>query len=158
MKSPSVARVLERGSVIIMLYTSPITNLVAVSSTMLLLSEEPLMKRCMSTGGAVLLFKPLPTVVAESTYQSVIKALGLSDKSPKDRIKSLLSVPADELWQKLPPGAPLTPVADGDTVPGIPTFVNVANPDSEPGFAIPGRKWCAGLMIGESQLDVREQR
>lgn len=153
-----MVRALEHVSLADVYCNSLVSNSTAVSSTMLLLSEEPLMKRCMSTGGAVLLFKPLPSVVAESTYQGVIKALGLSDKSPEDRIKSLLTVPADELWQKLPPGSPLTPVADGDTVPGIPNFVNVANPDTEPGFSIPGRKWCAGLMIGESQFDVRERR
>ncbi|KAF2467467.1 carboxylesteras-like protein [Lindgomyces ingoldianus] len=126
----------------------------ALSSTMLLLSKEPLMKRCMSTGGAVLLFKPIPLTAAESAYQSVIQAFELADKSPEDRINALLTIPVDELWQKVPRTIPLIPVIDGDTVPGEPNFVTVASQDDDPNFPIPGRKWCASLMIGESQLDA----
>ena len=112
------------------------------------------MKRCLSTGGAVLLFKPIPPVVTESAYESVIKAFGLADKSPEDRIKSLLSIPADELWQKVLMGVPLLPSVDGDTVPGVPNFDIVTSEDDHPDFPLPGRKWCAAFMIGESKLDV----
>ncbi|KAF2270515.1 alpha/beta-hydrolase [Lojkania enalia] len=125
-----------------------------LSASMLLISEEPLMKRCLSTGGAVLLFKPIPLVVAETAYQSVIQAFGLADKSPEERIKSLMTLPIDELWQKVPMGVPLLPVTDGETVIGDPNFVNVASQDDDPTFLIPGRKWCAAFMIGESKLDV----
>ena len=102
----------------------------------------------------MLLFKPIPAAVAEASYQSVIQAFGLANKSPEDRIKSLLTIPADELWQKVPLGVPLLPSVDGDIVPGEPTFVTVASQHDDPAFPIPGRKWCAALMIGESQLDV----
>ncbi|KAF2791847.1 para-nitrobenzyl esterase [Melanomma pulvis-pyrius CBS 109.77] len=125
-----------------------------LSVTMFLLSKEPLMKRCLSTGGAVLLFKPIPAAAAEASYAKVIEAFGLADKSPEDRIKSLLTLPVDDLWQKVPMGAPLLPSIDGDTVPGEPNFVTVASQEDDPAFAIPGRKWCAALMIGESQLDA----
>jgi hypothetical protein len=121
---------------------------------MLLCSEEPYMKRCLSTGGAVLLFKPIPAEVTESSYQAVIKALGLTDKSPEDRINALLSIPADELWQKVPLGTPIIPSIDGETVPGAPGFASVQSQSDDPRFPMPGRKWCAALMIGESKLDV----
>ncbi|KAF1830650.1 alpha/beta-hydrolase [Decorospora gaudefroyi] len=122
--------------------------------TMFLCSKEPLMKRCLSTGGAVLLFKPIPEVVAESAYQKVIEAFGLAEKSPEDRIEALLSIPADDLWQKVPTGAPLLPSIDGDTVPGAPDFLTVSSQEDNPVFMMPGRKWCKALMIGESKLDA----
>jgi hypothetical protein len=121
---------------------------------MLLCSEEPLMKRCLSTGGAVLLFSPIPPEVTEHAYQTVVKAFGLADKSPEDRIKALLSLPADELWQKVPMGTPLLPAVDGETVPGIPSFETVTSQSIHPDFPMPGKKWCAAVMIGDSQLDV----
>lgn len=121
---------------------------------MFLLSKDPLMKRCLSTGGAVLLFKPIPEAVAESAYENVLRAFGLADKSPKERIEGLLSIPINDLWQKVPLGTPLLPSLDGDTVPGEPSFLTVSSPQDDPAFLIPGRKWCAGLMIGESKLDV----
>lgn len=125
-----------------------------VAVTMFLTSEQPLMKRCLSTGGAVLLFKPIPLEVAESAYQSIIQALGLADKSPEDRIKALLTIPADDLWQKVPMGTPLIPSIDGETVPGAPGFSIVSSQHHDSAFPLPGRKWCSALMIGESKLDV----
>ena len=112
------------------------------------------MKRCLSTGGATLLFKPIPVAVAESAYQKVIEAFGLTDKSPEDRIQALLSLPIDDLWQKVPLGTPLLPTIDGDTVPGTPDFLTVSSQEENEAFLMPGRKWCSALMIGESQLDV----
>lgn len=121
---------------------------------MFLLSKEPLMKRCLSTGGAVLLFKPIPEGAAEAAYQKVIEAFGLAEKSPEERIKALLTIPADDLWQKVPLGTPLLPSIDGETVPGEPSFLTVSSQADDPTFLIPGRKWCSALMIGESKLDV----
>ncbi|RAR15774.1 para-nitrobenzyl esterase [Stemphylium lycopersici] len=124
------------------------------SAMMFLGSKEPLMKRCLSTGGAVLLFKPIPDFLAESSYQKVIEAFGLSDMSPEDRVKALLSIPIDDLWQKVPHTAMMLPVVDGDTVPGSPDFSIVSSKDDNADFLMPGRKWCKALMIGESKLDA----
>jgi hypothetical protein len=121
---------------------------------MFLCSKEPLMKRCLSTGGAVLLFKPIPEFVAESAYQKVIEAFGLADKSPEERVEALLSIPADDMWQKVPPGTLLLPSVDGDTISGSPDFVTVSSKEDSSVFMMPGRKWCKALMIGESKLDV----
>jgi len=112
------------------------------------------MKRCLSTGGAVLLFAPFPLEVAEASYQKLVDALGLADKSPEDRINALLSAPQDDLWQKVPMGAPMLPVIDGETVPGHPTFLSISSKEESAAFSMPGRKWCEALMIGESQLDA----
>ncbi|CAG5169765.1 uncharacterized protein ALTATR162_LOCUS7077 [Alternaria atra] len=125
-----------------------------LSATVLLCSKEPLMKRCLSTGGAILLFKPIPEFVAESSYQQAIEAFGLKDKSPEDRIKALLSIPLDDLWQKVPPTAPMLPSIDGITMPGSPDFLTVSSQEDSPTFMMPGRKWCKAFMIGESKLDA----
>ncbi|EFQ87185.1 hypothetical protein CFE70_001165 [Pyrenophora teres f. teres 0-1] len=122
--------------------------------TVLLCSEEPLMKRGFSTGGAVLLSKPLPESVTEEAYQQVIEAFGLPDKSPKDRIKTLLSAPVDDLWQKVPMSAPMQPSIDGDIIPGSPDFLTVSSQKESSGFRMPGRKWCKAFMIGDSKLDA----
>jgi hypothetical protein len=121
---------------------------------MLLTSEEPLVKRIMSTGGAVLLFKPLPEAVTEMAYAKIVEAFGLKDKSPEERVQALLSLPVDDLWQKVPPGTPLVPSVDNDTVPGILTFSGVSSQSEDLPVPLPGRKWCSALMIGESKLDV----
>ena len=101
-----------------------------------------------------MLFKPLPDFVTEDTYEKVLTALDLADKSPEERIKALLTVPADDLWQKISPGTPLLPSLDGDTVPGVASFETVSSEKDHADFPLPGRKWCAGTMIGESKLDV----
>lgn len=131
------------------------TLMIAVSVTAMLLSEEPLMKRCISTGGTSLLFKPLPDNVTENTYQKIIEALGLEDKSPEDRVTALLTMSVDDLWQKIPPGMPLLPAIDTDLVPGDISFPTISSQSADPQVQIPGRKWCSALMIGESKLDVR---
>jgi carboxylesterase type B len=125
-----------------------------VSVTMFLCSEEPLMKRCLSTGGAVLLFAPFPQEVAEASYQKLIEALGLANKPPEERIQALLTIPQDDLWQKLPVNSPMLPTIDGETVPGHPDFVTISSLEESAQFAMPGRKWCEALMIGESKLDA----
>jgi hypothetical protein len=112
------------------------------------------MKRCLSTGGAVLLFAPFSLEAAEASYKTIVQALGLTDKSPKERIQALLSIPQDDLWQNVPMGAPLLPTIDGETVPGHPDFVTISSLEDSAKFLMPGRKWCESLMIGESKLDA----
>lgn len=127
---------------------------VAGSVISLLSSKEPLTRQGLGTGGTTLLIAPLPESVAEATYQNVIEALGLAEKSPEDRIKALLSVPVDDLWQKVPRTARMLPSIDGDTVPGAHDFLTVSSEDDKLTSVIPGRKWCKALMLGESKLDV----
>ncbi|PVI02247.1 carboxylesteras-like protein [Periconia macrospinosa] len=125
----------------------------ALSVVMLLTSQEPLMKRCLCTGGALFLFKPLPDFLVEATYQKVVEALGLKDKSPEERVKALVSLPADDLWQKVPPGTLLSPIADGETTHSDPSFASFASQEESVQAQLPGRKWLSGLMLGDSALD-----
>jgi carboxylesterase type B len=152
MRSQQSAKVLADVSTLADWCGTRLTAIVSV--TMFLCSEEPLMKRCLSTGGAVLLFAPFPQEAAEASYQKLIEALDLEKKSPEERIQALLSVPQDDLWQKLPMGAPMLPTIDGETVPGHPDFVTISSLEDSAQFSMPGRKWCSSLMIGESRLDA----
>ncbi|KAI2479128.1 PnbA Carboxylesterase type B [Pyrenophora tritici-repentis] len=97
--------------------------------------------------------KLIPDSMTEAAYQQVVEALGLADKSPEDRIKALLSVPVDDLWQKVPMSAPMQPSIDGDIVPGSPDFLTVSSQKESSVFKMPGRKWCKAFMIGDSKLD-----
>jgi hypothetical protein len=121
---------------------------------MFLCSEEPIMKRCLSTGGAVLLFAPFPLEAAEASYQKIVEAFGLSEMSPSDRINAILNIPQNDLWQKVPMGTPLLPTIDGEIVPGHPDFIAISSEQDSAQFPMPGRKWCEALMIGESKLDA----
>ncbi|KAJ4345460.1 uncharacterized protein N0V89_011591 [Didymosphaeria variabile] len=105
------------------------------SALMLLTSKEPLVKRVLSA------------------YSKIIEAFGLKDKSPEERVQALLTLPMDDLWQKVPPGTPLIPAIDNELVPGVATFPGVSSQSEDPKFPLPGRKWCSALMIGDSQLD-----
>ncbi|CAI6331486.1 unnamed protein product [Periconia digitata] len=124
-----------------------------LSVAMLLTSKEPLMKRCLCTGGALTIFKPLPDATNEGVYQKVVAALGLADKSPEERVQALLKLPVDDLWQKVPPGTPIGPFADGETMLESPTFATFASEDESVQSLLPGRKWCSDLMLGDSALD-----
>ncbi|EUC44269.1 hypothetical protein COCMIDRAFT_98770 [Bipolaris oryzae ATCC 44560] len=119
----------------------------------LLGSKEPLMEQGLATGGTPLLVLPIPESVAESAYQNVIEAFGLAELSPEDRIKALLALPVDDLWQKAPPSAPMVPSIDNETVPGFPDFSTVSSQEEKTNFLLPGRKWCKALMLGDSKLD-----
>ena len=112
------------------------------------------MRQGLGTGGTSLLITPVPESVAEASYQQVVEAFGLADMSPEDRVKALLNVPVDDLWQKAPESARMTPTVDQDIVPGTPDFLTVSSQDDKPTFTMPGRKWCKALMLGESKLDV----
>jgi carboxylesterase type B len=131
-----------------------LTLTIAVSVTMLLCSEEPFMKRCLATGGSVLLLAPSTLEVAEATYEKLVDAFGLVDKSPEERVQEILNMPQDDLWKKMPVGAPLLPVIDGETIIGHPNFAAISSLEDSTSFPIPGRKWCESLMIGDSALDA----
>ncbi|USP76880.1 uncharacterized protein yc1106_04154 [Curvularia clavata] len=126
----------------------------AWSVTSLLSSNEPLMRQGLGTGGTSLLITPVPEFVAEAAYQQVVEAFGLADLSPEDRIKRLLNIPVDDIWQKVPKSARMTPTIDGDIVPGALDFLTVSSQDDKPTSVIPGRNWCKALMLGESKLDA----
>jgi carboxylesterase type B len=126
----------------------------AVSVTMLMCSEEPFMKRCLATGGSVLLLAPSTLEVAEATYEKLVDAFGLVDKSPEERVQAILNMPQDDLWRKIPVGASLLPVIDGETVIGHPNFAAISTLQDSASFPMPGRKWCESLMVGDSTLDA----
>ncbi|RSM10929.1 hypothetical protein CDV31_007057 [Fusarium ambrosium] len=63
-------------------------------------SEEALFGQAILFGGSSILLKPLEPEAAESVYNSTIQALALDEQSPKDRIESLMSIPAKLMLSK----------------------------------------------------------
>jgi hypothetical protein len=101
--------------------------------------------------GTNLFATPLPLSVHEQGYQDAIKAWGLADKTPEERIKALLETPAQDLITKLPPSVPTALAIDGDLIPNGPTFAEIgdkAKPYPK------GHIWCKELLIGDAQIDV----
>lgn len=121
------------------------------SVTLHLLSEQPLFKRAIVMSGTYFLLRPLERNVQEESYNAAIAALGLEDKTPKERIKALLETPAQELISKLPPSIPFIPAVDEDLIPHTLTFSQTGDRDSK---LLRGKNWCKDLMIGDAQVDV----
>jgi hypothetical protein len=105
--------------------------------------------------GTSLIGKPLPPPVSEFAYASVIEALGLQTHSEHDRVDALLKVPVGKILALFPPfSLPLMPVVDGDLIPGPVSFPQISSKVDQPGFSLPGKKWCEELLIGNCQFDV----
>lgn len=112
-------------------------------------SQEPLFDQAILLGGSFLLVKPQTPESAESVYQSTIRSLSIEASSCKDRVQSLLNIPAEKLVDaalngKTPPG----PVIDDDLIPAIATFENIKE------FPMPGKNWCERLFCLDNQFDV----
>ena len=103
-------------------------------------------------GGTPLLVKPILPSVAESIYSLVLEKMGLTTKSPEDRVRTLIKTEPEDFLEKLPPGLPLLPLVDGDVLSTVENFAQWSEKDGPP---YPGTKWCESIMIGDSQMDVR---
>lgn len=101
--------------------------------------------------GTSLLMKPLPELVAESTYLAVVKVLGLENLSPADRVTAMLSMPID-VYSKIPGTFPLAPIIDDDLIPCIVSFDQISTRNNN--AALPGKSWCESLLIGDCKFDV----
>jgi hypothetical protein len=99
--------------------------------------------------GTPIMLKPLSLEVAEVSYASIMKELGLEDASPDTRIQKLRTIEPEELVEKTPMDVPLLPVLDGDTVPRTTTFATLATSIA----SVPGMTWCENLVIGDCQHD-----
>lgn len=104
--------------------------------------------------GSFLLLPPSPRDVHEANYQQAIEALGLKEASAEERIRVLLETPGEELIVKFPRPVSPMPSVDGDMVFTAPTYAQSADKNSN----VPkGKAWCADLMVGDTQMDVRFQ-
>lgn len=81
---------------------------------------------------------------ADEICAAATRALGIEEHNA---VQSLLQVPADDLWQKVPPTLRMIPVADGDILPDAPTFETLTSKLAQ-------SPWCEAIMLGQSELDV----
>ncbi|KAH7124573.1 Alpha/Beta hydrolase protein [Dactylonectria macrodidyma] len=111
-------------------------------------SQEPLFHQAVLFGGSFLLVKPQTPESAESAYQSAIRSLSIEGSSCKDRVQSLLNIPAEELVDAALNGkASLGPVIDNELIPSIATFKNIKE------CPMTGNNWCSRLFCLDSQFD-----
>ncbi|KAF2641577.1 para-nitrobenzyl esterase [Massarina eburnea CBS 473.64] len=91
-----------------------------------LFSKEALFTRAISMSGTPIMLKPLPISVAEMTYGMVVRGLNLENASVDERIERLTTITPEDLVAKTPMNASLIPYLDGDIVPVMTSFKNLA--------------------------------
>lgn len=101
--------------------------------------------------GTYLLVQPLPYSVHEEGYRQAMKALGLENATPEERIKALLETPPQDLISKIPPSVPVAPAVDGDLIPSALTYAQTADKTEK---TLKAKAWCKDLLIGDAQIDV----
>ena len=124
----------------------------SVSGCLLLHHKEPLFKRYIAMSGTTLLMKPQTPALSEMMYSAIMQYLGLSELSGPERVKALLALPTEKLIEAGGSGLPIHPVIDNDTIPLALTYAQLSSPGLE--TALPGRKWCSELLVGDCGLDV----
>lgn len=82
--------------------------------------------------------------VADEIGVAAMRAIGIDEHNA---VQSLLQVPADDLWQKVPPTLQMIPVVDDDILPDAPTFQTLASKLAQ-------SPWCEAIMLGQSEFDV----
>ncbi|KAI9148991.1 hypothetical protein HJFPF1_11035 [Paramyrothecium foliicola] len=122
-----------------------------VSALMHLDSPDPLFEKVISMGGTPFTLKPLKPSVAESTYSSVLTALGITGSSPQERTQKLLNVSPAQLYRGIPHSLPLSPVLDGDIIKHDYSYDSLSRKQHE---QRPGEVWCRSLLIGDCKHDA----
>ncbi|KAL2828858.1 Alpha/Beta hydrolase protein [Aspergillus pseudoustus] len=120
-----------------------------VSCFLHLQSHKPLFSQLASMSGNPLTMKPVPLPVAEASYASVIKGLGLEDKPTAERVRALLETPLQKL-AGLGASLPLIPTVDGEIISSGMEFGRL---DEALSATWPGAEWCGNLLIGDCQFD-----
>ena len=125
-----------------------------MSAGYLLLSEEPLAKRLICLGGCPPLLGQLSIEAADHIAENVRSALGLDGIPSSDVAESLLKIPIEDFWTKIPHTVPMIPVVDGDVIPHQVTLRTFSQ-----GVAVmPGKDKIESIMMGYSDLDVSQYR
>ncbi|VUC37783.1 unnamed protein product [Clonostachys rosea] len=121
----------------------------AVTIGLHLLSDESLFEQAYLTGGSPLLLPVSSPEDHETSYNTIIRSLGLESTTASERIQALISIPYDELMAKVSMGLVYRPMLDNDLIKFPLSHAYVQDSKSN----IPGRKWLQSLMIGDSQFD-----
>jgi hypothetical protein len=99
--------------------------------------------------GTPLMLKPLSPSAAETSYNTVMQALGLEHASTYERIQHLLGMTSQELVEKTPMNIPLSPYMDGDMISETPTFAQLSSGTLQS----LEDTWCKELLIGSCAHD-----
>lgn len=88
----------------------------------------------------------------EGVYSRALEILGLESSTPSERIDALRTIPMDEIVNKLVPPLPYKPMVDGDIILSALTYSAASDTEST---ELRAKAWLKGLMVGDSQFDVR---
>ncbi|KAH6995430.1 carboxylesteras-like protein [Ilyonectria destructans] len=121
-----------------------------VSTGYLLLSEEPLANRLICMGGCPPLLGQIPLETADENAKMIANLLGVGHVPSSNLAQSLLDLPVEDFWTKVPSSIPTVPVIDGDIILEAFTFKSFSG---EP-TALPGYEWVDAVLVGDSGLDA----
>lgn len=106
-------------------------------------------------GGTNLLMQPLPQMVAESTYKSIVVRLGLGELPPSERVRHLVAIDTERVLSVIRPTDLLLPTLGGAAeVTNNHTYAEIYQGTAGP-LNLPGRDWCQQVMVGDCHMDVR---
>lgn len=133
-----------------------LTNpLIPVSAGYLLLAENPRVRRLVCLGGAPPLLGQLPIDAADAVAQRIQVFLGLADVSSSEIVQHLLDLPIESFWKRIPMTQPLVPVIDGDI---LPSEIALRHFSAEDSSTLPGAQRVESILLGDSKLDVSEEK
>lgn len=92
----------------------------------------------------------LPLEAADGMAKSTLSLLGLGDVDSSKLVQSLLELPEEDFFTKIPPGHPSMPTIDGDIISDLFTFQSFAGDLS----VLPGKAWIDSILVASSKLDV----
>uniref|UniRef100_A0A9P3ENT3 Carboxylic ester hydrolase n=1 Tax=Aspergillus pseudoviridinutans TaxID=1517512 RepID=A0A9P3ENT3_9EURO len=124
---------------------------VTAAVTLHLRCSDNLFSRAIAMSGSYFMTPPLSLDAHEEGYRQAMKALGLADMTPEQRLRVLLDNPAQELMSKIPPTVPIAFATDGELIPSAMTF---AQTKSYGGMKPEADGACIDLMIGNAQMDA----
>lgn len=98
--------------------------------------------------------KPLSPFIGDFAYKTVTESLGLGSLDAGERVKRLLTTPAEILLASSGPGIPLMPILDGSLIKNNLTHAQWRDGSGQ--GKLPGLTWCESLLIGDCGFDVRQ--
>ena len=104
------------------------------------------------------LVKAKPLEAAERSFKTAVQLLSSEDEgaplSDADQVAKLVNASMEDIREKIARKFPLGPLVDGEMVPRVTTYAQLADPVATADL-FPGRQWCKRVMTGDCQMDVR---
>ncbi|KAK4683063.1 hypothetical protein QC764_121820 [Podospora pseudoanserina] len=123
----------------------------AASGTFHLHSKEPLFNQLISMSGSSLVKAKQPEL-AEGSFKRALQLLDISETDETAQVQRLLTVPMEDIREKIARKVPMAPIVDGDLIPRTTSYAQMADP-ARTAELFPGMQWCKRIMFGDCKMD-----